>query len=390
MILHPRAVDGSETALGERILAAVAEPTNLSGREVVVSASVGVALCTPGGKSAEQLLREADTALYAAKGRGRARLEYFNEELHARIATRMQTESELRVALREGQLLLHYQPQVNLKNGRVVGIEALARWRHPERGIVGPDEFIPVAEDSGLIVTLGRQVLWESCRQLAEWARKAPQRPLTMTVNVSPRELEHPGFIDEVEQILDASGVNPRALCLELTESAIIGAATDTTRVLNELRQIGVYVAIDDFGTEHSSLARLRSMPAEILKIDRSFIDGLSSEPGDTAVVASILSLAFAMGKHVIAEGVEQPEQAIALQRMGCEIAQGYLFSRPVDAVHLATLLETPIWQPASTRALRPAAITTELHARQAYHYFIDEFLDHIGAPMGTRHAGGG
>jgi len=389
VILHPRADDGSEAALGARILAAVARPARLSGKEVVVSASVGVALCAPGAKSCEQLLREADTALYAAKGRGRARIEYFNEELHARVANRVQTEAELRVALRESQLFLHYQPQVNLKTGRVVGVEALARWRHPTRGIVGPAEFIPVAEECGLIEKLGRQVLWQSCQQLAEWARLAPDRPLTMTVNVSPRQLERPEFVDDVEQILEASGIRPRALCLELTESAVIGVTADTTNVLNELRQLGIYVAIDDFGTEHSSLARLRTMPAEILKIDRSFVDGLSSEPGDTAVVSSILSLAYAMGKHVIAEGVERPEQAIALRRMGCEIAQGYLFSRPVDAAEIEQLLDRSLWEATSRTALHPAVFAPDLQARSGYHYFIDEFLDHIGAPMGTTHAGG-
>jgi EAL domain-containing protein (putative c-di-GMP-specific phosphodiesterase class I) len=298
-------------------------------------------------------------------------------------------ESELRVALRDSQLFLHYQPQVHLRTGRIVGIEALARWHHPERGIVGPDEFIPVAEDSGLIVALGRQVLRESCRQLAEWSLIAPERPLTITVNVSPRELQHPDFVDEVARVLDATGIRPSALCLELTESAVIGAATDTSQVLNHLREIGVYTAIDDFGTEHSSLARLRTMPAEILKIDRSFVDGLSSEPDDTAIVSSILSLAFAMGKHVIAEGVERPEQAIALQRMGCEVAQGYLFSRPLMANGIAPLLDAVLWSPASTSALRPAVNSPELHARRGYRYFIDEFLDHIGAPMGTTGAGG-
>jgi diguanylate cyclase (GGDEF)-like protein len=389
VVLHPRAINGSEAELGARILAAVARPASLSGKEVVVSASVGVALCTPGTKSSEQLLREADTALYAAKGRGRARVEYFNEELHARVANRVQTEAELRVALRTSQLFLHYQPQVNLKTGRVVGVEALARWRHPTRGIVGPAEFIPVAEDCGLIEQLGRQVLWQSCQQLAAWGRMAPDRPLTMTVNVSPRQLERPGFVDDVEQTLDASGIRARALCLELTESAVIGVNADITGVLNELRQLGIYVAIDDFGTEHSSLARLRSMPAEILKIDRSFVDGLSSEPGDTAVVSSILSLAYAMGKHVIAEGVERAEQAIALRRMGCEIAQGYLFSRPVDAAEIEQLLDHSLWEASSRPALRPAVIAPDLHARCGYIYFIDEFLDHIGAPMGTTHAGG-
>jgi diguanylate cyclase (GGDEF)-like protein len=390
VILHPRAVAGSETELGARVLDAVARPTSISGREIVVSASVGIALCMPGAKPAEQLLREADTALYAAKDRGRARVEHFNEELHTRITRRMQLESDLRIALREERLFVHYQPQVDLKDGYVVGVEALSRWRHPERGMIAPAEFIPVAEESGLIVTLGRQVLRESCRQLAEWTRLAPGRSLTMTVNVSPRQLKDPGFVAEIKDVLASTGVDPASLCLELTENALIGAAADILQVLTEIRRLGVYLAIDDFGTEHSSLARLRGLPAEILKIDRSFVDGLGSDPSDTAIVSSILSLAFAMGKHVIAEGVERRQQAVALRGMGCHIAQGYLFCAPVAASRIAQLLGTKLWEDRATNALRPVVMPADAPSRRGARYFIDEFLDHIGAPGGTPHSGGG
>jgi diguanylate cyclase len=388
VILHPRAAHGSEAALGARILATMAEPIFISSKEVVVSASIGVALCAPGEKATEQLLREADTALYAAKARGRARMQQFNDELYAQAEKRVQIESDLRLALRTSQLYVVYQPQVSLNSGRVVGLEALVRWRHPTCGIIPPDDFIPVAEECGLIVDLGRRVLRESCRQLAEWALLAPGRSLAMSVNVSPRELEEPGFIDELAQILADTGIDPSTLCLEITERAVIGDTADTVRVLDEVRQMGVYVAIDDFGTRHSSLTRLRELPAEVLKIDRGFIDGLSTEPGDTAIVSSILSLAYAMGKHSIAEGVEKREQAVALLRMGCEVAQGYLFSRPVAAEEVLPLLDRILWQPRAERTLHAAVLTAELRARRGHQYFIDEFLDHIGAPMGAKAPG--
>jgi diguanylate cyclase (GGDEF)-like protein len=389
VILHPRAMAGSEVALGTQILAMVAEPIVICSKEVVVSASIGVAQCAPGEKAAEQLLREADTALYAAKSRGRARLQQFNDELYAQAERRVQTESDLRLALRTAQLFVVYQPQVSLKSGRVVGLEALVRWRHPTSGVIAPDDFIPVAEECGLIVELGRQVLRESCRQLAEWSRLAPGRPLAMSVNVSPREVEEPGFIDGLAQILADTGIDPETLCLEITEKAVTGATADTVRALDQVRQMGVYVAIDDFGTQHSSLTRLRDLPAEVLKIDRDFIDGLSTEPGDTAIVSSILSLAYAMGKHPIAEGVEKREQAVALLRMGCTVAQGYLFSPPVAAEQILPMLDRILWQPRAERALHAAEIAVETQTRRGRRYFIDEFLDHIGAPMGAKSAGG-
>ena len=382
VILHAGASADSAEAIGMRIVAAMAEPIMVAGREVVVSASVGLSMCERGGQSVEQLLRDADTALYSAKSRGRNRVERFNDELHARVVRRVQIESDLRAALREAQLFVEYQPQVNLQTGSMVGVEALVRWQHPVHGRMAPAEFIPVAEECRLIGALGRQVLDAACRQLAQWNAAAPDNRMTMTVNVSPRQLEDPQFVEEVRMALANSGIHPATLCLELTESVLTGSDTDTVAVLQEIRALGVYVAIDDFGTEYSSLARLRALPVEILKIDRSFIDGLPGEPGDVAIVSSILSLAFAMGKHVIAEGVERPEQASLLQRMGCPVAQGYLFSTPVPADRILTMLGTALWQPPQ----EPAASATHGRApRRGHRSFIDEFLDHIGAPMGAR-----
>lgn len=388
VVLFPHAVSGSEDALAARMLAAVVEPVHISGREVVTSVSIGVASCTIGAQSAEQLLRDADTALYAAKARGRNCTVRFNQELHARVVRRVQIESDLRIALREKQVFVHYQPQVSLTTGQLVGVEALARWTHPEYGMVSPAEFIPIAEDSRLIGELGRQVLRSACLQLAAWTAASPGRPLSMTVNVSPRQLGDPDFIPEVRAIVQETGVNLSALCLELTESALTKSESEVIRTLNQLHQMGIYVAIDDFGTEYSSLARLRDLPVEVLKIDRSFIDGLGTETGDTAIVSSILSLAFATGKHVIAEGIERVEQALALRSMGCGVAQGFLFSRPVDAALILPMMDKPLWQAPVNWGVQSDAVAPDSRTRRAHRTFIDEFLDHIGVPMSLKMGG--
>lgn len=387
VILHVCASHGSEVALAQQVLASMAEPISVAGRELVTSVSVGLASCVPGAQSAEQLLRDADTALYAAKSKGRNRMERFNQALHARVVRRMRIESDLRVALRDAQIEVHYQPQVNLETGFLVGMEALARWRHPELGPISPMEFIPVAEESRLIAQLGRQVLHSACRQLAVWAAASPDRPMSMTVNISPRQLEDAGFIANLRQILDDSGINPASLCLELTESALMKHEANIVEVLQQALAMGVYVAIDDFGTEHSSLSRLRGLPVEVLKIDRSFIDGLPNDPDDMAIVSSILSLAFAMGKHVIAEGVERPEQALALRHMGCMVVQGYLFSMPVEPAAIEPLLNRQLWQPPASWTEPMGAVASSTASRRAYTAFIDEFLYHIGAPMAQRRA---
>lgn len=384
VVLHLGATNDSAASLGNRILGALTDPIFISGKEIVVSASVGIALCGPGMKSAEQLLREADTALYAAKELGRARLVLFNEEMHRRVERRVQIESDLRAALRESQLYVEYQPQVRLKDGIVVGVEALVRWRHPEWGVVSPADFIPVAEDCGLILKIGQRVLQESCRQLVEWTKLVPGRPLAMTVNISPRQLAEPTFFEQLLAIVEETGIDPKSLCLEITESAMVSATEDVVRVLNQIKQLGIYIAIDDFGIEHSSLSRLRDMPAEVLKIDRCFVDGLDSEAGDMAVVSSILSLAYAMGKHTIAEGVETREQAAILLRMGCEVAQGFFFSRPVAAGQIVPMLNGTLGNARHLSAVH-VPHCAEGPSRRGHRYFIDEFLDHIGAPMGVK-----
>jgi EAL domain-containing protein (putative c-di-GMP-specific phosphodiesterase class I) len=230
-------------------------------------------------------------------------------------------------------------------------------------------------------------VLRAACRQLAEWMLVS-DCPLSMTVNVSPRQLDDPDFIAELRDVLRETGIRPSSLCLELTESAVMEREGDTVEALQRIRAMGVYVAIDDFGTEYSSLARLRGLPVEVLKIDRSFIDGLPAESGDTAIVTSILSLALAMGKHVIAEGVERPEQAAALRDMGCTVAQGYLFSAPVDPWEILPLLGRSLWQSPALRAVPATTAGSAGKVRRGHRSFIDEFLDHIGAPMGVKPGG--
>ena len=392
VIVHAHGTPGSAEALGQRVLTALAEPMLVGGRELVVTASIGLATSDPGGSTSDQLVRDADTALYSAKQRGRARMEIFSDELFERVAHRVQIESELRLALREGQLFVEYQPQVDLATGRLVGVESLVRWQHPRRGLVPPVDFISVAEECGLIVALGQQVLHTSCHQLADWNRTLPYAPPSITVNVSPMQLENPDFVNDVASIIDETGIDPSSLCLELTESAVMNSDTEVLDVLEQLRRLGVYVAIDDFGTEYSSLARLRDLPVEVLKIDRSFVDGLGSEAGDTAIVASIMSLACAMGLHVIAEGVESTEQAMALIGLGCGVAQGFLFSPVgVSGAHCRDGGGTRFVAGAvDAHAQAGPRCVHRMGRRQGRRYFVDEFLDHIGAPMDAVDRAGG
>jgi EAL domain-containing protein (putative c-di-GMP-specific phosphodiesterase class I) len=264
--------------------------------------------------------------MYQAKGAGKDRVELFSDETRARLLRRIQIEQLLRVALEQDELEVHYQPQVDLATGRLVGVEALARWAEAT-----PAEFIPVAEETGLIGPLGAWVLGTATRDLAAWHAQG-LTPLTVTVNVSTRQLEDPDFPIVVATALATAGIAPESLCLELTESALMGAGGASLDCLKLLKDLGVYVGIDDFGTGHSSLARLKSLPVEVLKVDRSFVDGLGTEPEDTAIVAAVLSLAHALGLHVIAEGVETPLQAHQLSALGCAVAQGWLWSPAVPA----------------------------------------------------------
>jgi EAL domain-containing protein (putative c-di-GMP-specific phosphodiesterase class I) len=286
------------------------------------------------------LIRNADAAMYRAKERGRARYELFDDEMRQRSISWLETEGELRRALDNGELRNVYQPIVSPRSGEIVGFEALVRWHHPERGVISPADFIPVAEQSGLIVPLGKTVLELACGEAAGWNRDRGERPpLRVAVNFSPRQLSHPKAVETVVAALDQAGLAPSLLCVEITESALVDDAASTLNTLNRLKEMGVTLALDDFGTGYSSLTYVRRFPIDTLKIDRSFIDGIVGSSEDEAIVTAVLSMGRALGVHVVAEGVETEEQADRLRVLGCKLAQGYLFSRPVAPEAVRALL---------------------------------------------------
>jgi EAL domain-containing protein (putative c-di-GMP-specific phosphodiesterase class I) len=279
--------------------------------------------------------------MYRAKERGRARYELFDDEMRRRSVSWLETESELRRAIGNGELHNVYQPIVSPRNGAIVGFEALVRWHHPERGVVSPADFIPVAEQSGLIVPLGRGVLDRACAEAAVWNRdRAGQEPLRVAVNFSPRQLSHPRAVEVVVESLETAGIEPDLLCVEITESALVEDAASTLNTLNQLKELGVRLALDDFGTGYSSLTYVRRFPIDTLKIDRSFIDGIVGSTEDAAIVTAVLEMGRALGVHVVAEGVETEEQAEHLRKLGCKLAQGYLFSRPIAPEAVRELLD--------------------------------------------------
>jgi len=337
--------------VAERVADAVARPVSVANQEIFVTASLGVAVTNRSAVSPEDLLRDADAAMYRAKDLGRARIVLFDEAARTRAVHHVQTGTELHHALERGEFDVYYQPIVELESGLVGGFEALLRWHHPTRGLVLPGEFIPLAEETGLIVPIGLWVLEEACRQTIAWQRSRPtRRPLSISVNLSARQLAEPTLADELESILLRTGINPGAVVLELTESALIDDAESASRALGELRDRGVQIAVDDFGTGYSSLAHLKRFPVRALKVDQTFVDGLGTEPEDTSIVTAVVNLAHSLGLAAVAEGLETPTQLAALRTIGCDYAQGYLFGRPQPARALgerpADALQA--WQPAT------------------------------------------
>jgi diguanylate cyclase (GGDEF)-like protein/PAS domain S-box-containing protein len=316
--------------LANRVAAAVAQPVVLVEGEVFVTASVGIAISTGDLDTPEAIIRNADTAMHQAKEQGRGRSETYNEHAHDRAVRHLRTGNDLHRALERQELRMHYQPIISLETGRISGFEALLRWEHPERGLVGPDEFVPLAEETGLVVPIGQWALEEACRQAATW--HANGAGLTMSVNLSPRQLAEPTLVDAVAAGIERPGIDPDTLWLEITETTLMGDAETAVTTLRALRGLGVHLAVDDFGTGYSSMTYLKRFPVEALKVDRSFIDGLGREPEDTAICTAVVSLAHALGLRAVAEGVETPEQLAELRTLGCELAQGYLFGRPAPA----------------------------------------------------------
>jgi predicted signal transduction protein with EAL and GGDEF domain len=322
----------SDTAtVAERILTQFGSHFEIRGRIIFATVSIGVAM---GGSAAtsSDLVRNADTAMYYAKARGKARFEMFDEGMRGRAVARMELESDLRKSIDEEHFLVYYQPEVSLATGKVVGYEALVRWNHPQRGMVMPDEFLPLAEETGLIVPLGRQVLKEACRQMAEWHRMFPREPnLTISVNASSRELADPDLVANVARTLEETGLDPGSLRIEVTESSITDNQEQISSALGGLQGLGVHLEIDDFGTGYSSLSRLHEYPFSTVKIDRSFVKDLETDPESLQLVETILRLADGLGLSVVAEGIETPEQFAKLAALGCGYGQGYYFSRPAD-----------------------------------------------------------
>ncbi len=320
-------------ALAERVLEEIARPVWLADGEIFVTASIGIACSDRGGDTPETLVRDADAAMYRAKERGRRRAEFFDERSRARTVEHLSIGTGLHRALERRELELHYQPILELETQRVIGFESLVRWRHPERGLVAPIEFIGLAEETGLIVPLGSWVLETACSQVAAWqADQDGGQPLTVSANVSPRQLAEPSFPDQISRILRDSGIRPGSLWLEITETTLMHDTESAASALRALRALGVHLAVDDFGTGYSSLSHLKRFPIEALKIDQSFIHGLAVDPEDTAIVTAVVSLAHALGLSSTAEGVETPEQLANLRTLGCELAQGNLFSEPRPA----------------------------------------------------------
>ncbi len=328
------------TGMAERIGSVFTRPFVLAGREHFVTASIGIAFAQ-GGESAPELIRDADAAMYRAKEQGRARYELFDQVMRARAIARLRVENDLRRAIERGELLLHYQPLISLSDDRIVAVEALVRWQHPERGLVAPLEFIPVAEENGLIEPIGRWVLERACAQAAAWHRSRPDAPpISMSVNLSPIQVANPRFPDVVADVLHRTGLDPACLYLELTESSMLREDETLTDVLQRLKKLGVRLLLDDFGTGYSSLGYLTHLPLDALKVDRSFVDGLGVESRDTAITEAIIAMSRALSLNVIAEGVETSRQAGELRRLGCDMAQGYLFSRPLPADAITELLQ--------------------------------------------------
>jgi diguanylate cyclase (GGDEF)-like protein/PAS domain S-box-containing protein len=336
-------------AIAERIAAAIALPVILAGAPHRVSASIGIALAGCPDDTAGSLLRDADSALYRAKDRGRGRYELFDEPMREQVIRRMRTENELRRALDVGELRVHYQPVVNLADRRPVGVEALVRWQHPDRGLLGPGEFIAVAEESGQIGELGLWVLRESCRQAAEWQRSfAPG--LSVSVNVSGRQVAQPGFPAKVTDVVRASDLAAGTLMLEITESVLIEEADTPMTVLSDLRDLDLRLVLDDFGTGFSSLSYLQRFPLDGLKIDRSFVAGLGTGGRDgSAIVDAVTRMASGLDLHLVAEGVETETQAARLAELGCTYAQGYLFARPMPAEQASEYLSRALTTPSPT-----------------------------------------
>ncbi|HEX8353726.1 MAG TPA: EAL domain-containing protein [Pyrinomonadaceae bacterium] len=333
VLIEDIADETESVQVAERVKQELSIPFTLSGREVFTTVSMGIAPSATGYERAEDILRDADTAMYRAKSLGKARYEIFDKAMHARAINLLQMETDMRRALEREEFILHYQPIVALDNFRLRGFEALVRWQHPERGFISPMDFIPVAEETGMIVPLGEWVMREACRQMNGWQKMFPlDHPLFITVNLSSKQFSQNALISSFADILQETGVKPQSVKLEITESVVMENIDTATDMLRQLRSLGVKLAIDDFGTGYSSLSYLHRFPIDTLKIDRSFVTRMSENNENVEIVRTIVVLAQNLGMDVVAEGVETNEQLVILQKLGCENGQGYFFSKPVNS----------------------------------------------------------
>ena len=335
------------TSMARRIQEKLESPFNLSGHEVFTTTSIGIATSSAGYDHPENMLRDADTAMYRAKAQGKACYEVFDKGMHARAVYLLQMENDLRRALDREEFCVYYQPIVSLDNGQLSGFEALIRWQHPDRGFINPEDFIPFAEETGMIVPIGMWILKRACQQLCQWQWNSPaNRSLFMSVNLSGKQVAQTDLVSNIREILEETHVDARYLKLEITESAVMANAESAAQLLKRLKELGVQLSIDDFGTGYSSLGYLHRFPVDTIKIDRSFIGRIGEATEDIEIVRTIVSLAENMGMDVVAEGIETLGQLVKLRALKCQYGQGYLFSRPIDAEAVtAWISRKPDWQ---------------------------------------------
>lgn len=319
--------------VAERIKQELSLPFHLNGHELFISTSIGIAIGSKANSWLDDILRNADIAMYHAKALGRATYEVFDKIMHVQVAQRLQLETDLQQAVAQEEFIVHYQPIVYLKAGEIAGFEALVRWQHPTRGLVSPADFIPLAEETGLIIPIGWWVMREACRQMQAWQTQFPSSSLlTISVNVSSKQFSQPDLINQIHQILQETGLNPRSLKLEITESVLVENTESVAAKLTQLQALGIQISLDDFGTGYSSLSYLYRLPINTLKIDRSFICNMDVEVTKIELIRTIIALAWNLGMNVVAEGVETKQQMYQLKMLKCDYAQGYLFSKPLDS----------------------------------------------------------
>jgi diguanylate cyclase (GGDEF)-like protein/PAS domain S-box-containing protein len=341
VLLEDTAGTSEAIRVAQRIAEDLREPFTVDDFQVSVSTSIGITLGTAqANDDPERMLRDADVAMYRAKEQGPGRYAVFDPAMQARAQERLELEAELRRALEQGEFVLYYQPEVSLHDGKMVGFEALLRWQHPERGLLKPSAFVPIAEDTDLIAPIGRWVLEEACQQAKRWEEERPlASPMTMEINLSSKQLRRQGLVRTVEEALARADLEAHTLALDMTETVLIRTSEDNTQALDALKEMGVRLGLDDFGTGYSSLSYLKRLPVDRVKVDKSFVKGLGENATDTALVRMIIDLCHTLGVEIVAEGIETSEQAVLLRDMGCDLGQGYYFARPLRGEELVERL---------------------------------------------------